>query len=56
MTREQKEILKQSADLLIQTVSQQVTANPENKEQGREYLKKAIAASELLDKVELEEE
>lgn len=57
MTKEQKEILKQAADLLIQTVSQQVTANPENKEQGREYLKKAIAASEALDEIlPLEEE
>jgi len=55
MTREQKEILKQAADLLIQNVSQAITANPENKEQGRDYLKKAIAASEALDKVELEE-
>jgi len=51
MTREQKEILKQAADLLIQNVSQAITANPENKEQGRDYLKKAIAASEALDEI-----
>ena len=55
MTKEQKEILKVAADLLVQTVSQQANSNPENKEQGREYLKRVIAASEELDFIEVKE-
>jgi len=55
MTKEQKEILKAAADLLVQTVSQQVNSNQENKEQGREYLKMVIAASEELDLIEVKE-
>ena len=51
MTNEQIEILKVAADLLVQTVSQQVISNQENKERGREYLKRVIAASEALDEI-----
>ncbi len=55
MTSEQKDILKQAADLFIQTVSQEINATKEHKEQLRQFMKEAIAASESLDKLELEE-
>ena len=56
MTKENILILKSGADLLIQKVSESISLNPENKEQGRAYLKSAISASESLDSVEAEDE
>jgi len=54
MTQEQIEILKSGADLLISTISNTINSKPEQKKEGREYLKKVIAASEELDKIKVE--
>ena len=55
MTKEQIQILKSSADLLINHVSNAINSKAEGKEEGRIYMKKIIEVIDELDKIKVKD-
>jgi len=51
MTKEQIEILRAGADLLMNSVSSAILSQKEGRQEGRDYIKKIMDSIDELDKI-----